>query len=159
MRLLAPLLLLSLLGTVPDATSAQRPGLDGFGPFIGEWIMQDAVNTFEWGPGRSSVIGRSYRIQDGTRVLVAHGIWYWHPGEETIAGRVVGTGMDVTLFAYDTRVLDGRLQSDLVTFAPDGTPTRFVEVMELLGEDRYEWRLLRPTDTTEIVMRGTFERR
>jgi hypothetical protein len=163
MRSLFALLLLSLLGGPPQTANAQDAplaGLAGFEPFIGEWSLDGSVNTFEWGPGRSSVVGRSYRVQAGERVLVSHGIWYWHPEKQAIEGKVTATGMPVTLFEYTTRFVNGDMVSDLATFGPDGEPGRFVETMKLIDEDRYEWRLLFPRpDTTEIVMQGIFKRR
>ena len=152
-----PMILLLVAGSTPAA--GQTSALAGFEPFLGEWAMGDAVSTFEWGPGRSSVVGRSYQVREGERVLVSLGIWYWHPGEEAVAGRVSATGMPVALFEYETRVVDGALVSDLVAFGPDGQRSRYVETMELMGEDRYEWRLLQAADTSRVVMRGVFTRR
>jgi hypothetical protein len=67
--------------------------------------------------------------------------------------------MPVALFEYETRVVDGALVSDVVAFGADGQPARYLETMELTGEDRYEWRLLKAADTSQVVMRGVFTRR
>lgn len=140
---------------------AQNAHLESFERLIGgEWRSGGTEQVFEWGPGRSSVIARSYSVEAGQRVPISVGLWYWHPGNGAIEGRSTAVNMPVALFEYTTRFEGDVMRSDLVAYDADGEAGVFVETWEFTGEDAYEWRLLLPRpDRTEVVMSATFERR
>ena len=153
--------LLALFMLTASSAASQSATLEPFAPFIGgEWRLDDTVQTFERGPGRTSVIARGYTERNGEQHLVSHGLWYWQPEAGEIQGRATATGMPVALFEYVTRFEDNVVLHNLNTYGPEGEPGVFVETWTLTGPDTYEWRLLllRP-DATEVVMSGTFVRR
>lgn len=126
----------------------------------GEWRSGSTVQVFEWGPGRSSVVARSYSEETGGKVPVSVGLWYWHPASGTVEGRATAVNKPVALFEYTTRFEGDVMRSDLVAYDADGESGVYVETLEFTGEDAYEWRLLLPRpDATEVVMSATFERR
>ncbi|MFW6088449.1 MAG: hypothetical protein ACODAB_01775 [Gemmatimonadota bacterium] len=153
-------LIFATVCATPEARSQPAP-LAPFERLIGgEWRSGNTVQVFEWGPGRSSVIARSYTAEAGRKVPSSVGIWYWHPGEKTIEGRATAVNMPVSLFEYKTRFEGDVMRSELVTHSADGETGVFVETWEFTGKDAYEWRLLLPRpDRTEVVMSATFGRR
>lgn len=154
-------ILASLTVCVTPEAHAQPAPLAPFERLIGgEWRSGNTVQVFEWGPGRSSVIARSYTSEAGRKVPSSVGIWYWHPAEATIEGRATAVDMPVALFEYTTRFEGDVMRSELVTYDADGEAGVFVETSEFTGGDMYEWRLLLPRpDRTEVVMSATFTRR
>lgn len=142
------------------SAEAGSSALEGFEPFIGgEWRLGNSVQVFEWGPGRTSVIARGYREDDGQRKLVSHGIWYWHPEQKMVLGKATATEMPITLFEFKTRFDENLVIHDLSTYSAKGDPGVYVETWELKEPNVYEWKLLLPRpDSTEVVMSGIFVR-
>jgi hypothetical protein len=154
------ILFLGAVYTTPTLR-AQPASLAPFERLVGgEWRSGNTVQVYEWGPGRSSVIARSYSVDADRRVPVSVGLWYWHPANGMIEGRASAVDMPVALFEYETRFEGDMMRSEVVTYDADGESGVFVETWEFTGEDTYEWRLLTPRpDRTEVVMSATFKRR
>jgi len=145
---------------VASPVHAQPAPLASFERLVGgEWRSGNTAQVFEWGPGRSSVIARSYSVEEGRSVPVSVALWYVHPANGTIEGRATAVNMPVALFEYTTRFDGDVMRSDLVTYDADGESGVFVETLEFTGGDTYEWNLLLPRpDRTEVVMSATFSR-
>lgn len=143
-----------------DTELTSDVALEIFEPLIGgEWHLDATVQIFEWGPGKRSIIARSYVVDGAERRQVSHGMWYWHPEKKAVVGHAVATGMPIELFEYTSRREGGVLIHELATWTPDGTPGRYIETWELSSPDIFEWRLLLPRpDVTEELMTGTFRR-
>lgn len=131
--------------------------LKPFEQFIGEWKLDNALQVFEWGVGKTSVIGKSYRIgSDESRILVSEGMWVWHPGEKKIKGYITATDMPVVFFDYTTRFEDGKMVSELSSFDRTGKKSSYTEWMELQSDTTYKWTLIQNSD---VIMNGVFTRK
>jgi hypothetical protein len=130
--------------------------LNPFEQFIGEWKLNNSLQVFEWGPGKTSVIGKSYRISETSRTLVSEGMWFWHPGEQQIKGYVTATNMPVSFFDYTTTFENGRMISDLSAYDKKGNKSSYKELMELTSDSTYKWTLMQQG---EVVMERLFRRK
>lgn len=170
MRKLRTLLIVGVVVAVaapPGAVTqeaAKRGEQNPLAPFDrligGEWHLGSSYQEFEWGLGMRSVKSRSYFVENGVPRLVSEGIWFWHPGEGEIRGIFTAVDMPVVFFDYTTRFEEDRMISGLRSFDASGTESAYVEIFDLAGQDRYEWRLM--ADTSEgrrEVMSGTYTRR
>lgn len=135
--------------------------LAGFHRLIGgQWHLDDSYQEFEWGVGRKSVIARSFFAIDGKPVPVSEGMWFWHPGEQTIKGVVTAINMPVEFFDYTTRFEADKMVSELTSYDAAGDASRYVETFEFLDESHYRWTLFTETgEGLQKVMGGTYTRR
>lgn len=156
----AALITVASLAASAVPASAQPAPLAPFERLVGgEWRSGQTVQVFEWGPGRASVLARSFTMEGGERVPTSVGLWYWHPERRTIVGVASAVDMPVELFEYTTEFDGDLMRSDLVAYDASGETGRYVETMEFIDEDGYQWRLLLPRpDATEVVMSATFRR-
>jgi len=146
-----------VLFMVGMATSQPVEQLKFFEPFIGEWILDNTLQVFKWGPGQTSVIAMSYRLdKNHSRTLISQGMWVWHPGEEQVKGYITATNMPVSFFEYTTSYKTGKMASDLFTYDKTGNKTEYREEMKIDSDTTYTWILLR---RNEIVMEDTFTRK
>ena len=128
--------------------------LQSFEAFIGTWKLDNSLQVFEWGPGKSSIIAKSYRIEpDGAGTLVSSGIWVWHPGEQEVKGYISATNMPVSFFEYSTEFENGSMVSQLSAYDRNGNKTVYREMMQLDTDTTYQWTLYRQQ---EAIMEGTF---
>lgn len=142
------------------ASESANP-LDPFEQLIGgKWHLGDSsYQEFEWGVGRRSVKARSYFVVDGEAQLVSEGIWYWHPGEQTIKGTFTAKDMPFWLFDYTTRFEEDSMLSELAAYTGDGKLLAYTERIEFLDANRYEWTLFAVTpEGPEREMGGTYAR-
>ena len=146
----------------PDDTTAVQPAAGPLAPFerlIGRWHLEDSHQEFVWGVGRQSVRARSYFVVDGESRLVSEGMWFWHPGEESVRGVVTAIDMPVTFFDYTTRFEDDRMVSELTSYDADGKASQYVETFGFVDDSQYEWTLFTKTDEgLQKVMGGLFTR-
>ena len=149
---------------IPQEAAAQQSASDRLAPFDrlvgGQWHLDGSYQELEWGVGRRSVKARSYFVVDGEPMLVAEGIWFWHPGENQIKGVFTAVDMPVAFFDYTTRFEDNRMISDLRAYGPTGTETVYVETWEFTDDAHFVWTLMRQTpDGLQEEMGGTYTRR
>jgi len=131
--------------------------LKPFERFVGNWILDNSLQVFEWGPGRTSVIGKSYQIEsDESRTLLSHGMWVWHPGEQRIKGYISATNMPITFFDYSTKFENGRMVSDLAAYDKNGNKSVYEEVMEINSDSTYKWTLFQ---NGKAIMEGIYVRK
>ncbi len=124
----------------------------------GEWHMQETYQTFEWGVGKKSVVGKSYQVVDGEAQLVGEGMIIYHPGDDAIRGYFVGVGMGIDLWDYTSRWEGNKFISDLTTYG--GYGGNFEEVWEFTADDEFQWTLYQVTpDGKTEMMNGTFTRK
>ncbi|MGB5587585.1 MAG: hypothetical protein WBN78_07445 [Gammaproteobacteria bacterium] len=126
----------------------------------GQWVMGSAYQTLEWGVGRRSVVAKSYQRDDKGDHLVSEGIWFFHPGEQTIVGYFTAVGMGISLFEYQTVASEAGLQSEITAWDEQGRPTKYQERWILQGDERYLWQLFAAGEgNSEPVSEGVFTRR
>lgn len=131
--------------------------LKPFEQFIGEWKLDNAVQVFEWGVGKTSVMGKSYRLDsDKSRTLISEGMWFWHPGEQKVKGFFMAINMPVVFFDYTTRFQDRKMVSELSSFDKTGNKSSYTEWMELQSDSTYKWTLMQKGN---VVMNGVFTRK
>ena len=153
----------ALLLIISTAAADEAPGPDPLAPFEaligGQWTLGDGYQVLEWGVGQRSVIARAYqRGADGPR-LVSEGIWFFHPGKQTVVGYFTAVGMGIELFEYQTTPSAAGLESEIVTWDEKGHESHYVERWLLQGDDRYLWQLLAPGDDgLKPVSEGVFTR-
>lgn len=140
-------------------TSAANP-LFGFERLIGgKWHLEDSFQEFEWGVGQRSVRGRSYFIVNDEPRLVSEGLWYWHPGKNSIKGVFTARDMPVGLFDYTTEFEENRMINELVTYTASGEETLYVETWDFTDESHFTWKLFRRTPGgLEEEMGGVYSR-
>ncbi len=145
------------------AVADQAPGPGPLAPFEaligGQWTLGDGYQVLEWGVGQRSVIARSYQRGAGGPRLVSEGVWFFHPGKQTVVGYFTAVGMDIALFEYQTTPSTAGLESEIVTWDEQGRESRYVERWLLQGEDRYLWQLMAPgEDGLKLVSESVFTR-
>ena len=146
----------------PDDTTARQPAAEPLAPFerlIGRWRHGDSHQEFVWGVGRQSVMARGYFVVDAEPTLVSEGMWFWHPGDESIRGVVTAVNMPVSFFDYTTRFEGDKMMSEVVTYDADGEAKRYVETFEFVDDSQYEWTLLAETGKDlQKIMSGLYTR-
>jgi hypothetical protein len=150
------LLSLALINSTQTLSGQAVEKLAPFDRFIGEWKMDSALQVFEWGPGKSSVIARSYQIDNegnGSKTLVSQGIWFWHPGKQKIKGYVSAINMPVSFFDYSSKFVNGALFSELEAYDTNGRKSFYHESMEITSDNTYEWKL---SQEGQVIMQGVF---
>ncbi|SHF38895.1 hypothetical protein SAMN05443144_10834 [Fodinibius roseus] len=145
---------IALLPTLSYSQSTNH--LQSFDQFIGEWELDNSLQVFEWGPGKTSVMAKSYQTgSDGSRTLVSEGMWFWHPGKQEIKGYVTATNIPVVFFDYTTTFENGGMASDLTAYDKNGIKSAYREVMEMQSDSTYKWILMQQG---KAVMEGVFMR-
>lgn len=153
--------LLFIVLYLPLLCTAQSDGpLSPFSKLIGgKWEAGDSYQTFEWGVGQTSVIGKSYFVIDGEATLVSEGSWYWHPGEQKIKGHFTAINMPIALFDYTTTFDGDTIRNDLRAYDRAGNELRYEELWEFTGNDEYTWTLMRVTESDNTrEMSATYQR-
>ncbi len=146
------------------AVAPERPD-DPLAPFErlmgGKWTAGESYHTFEWGFGNKTVVAKTYFVsEDGAEILVAHGIWFWHPQRQTIIGYSIAEQMPFELMEMTSRFEGDTLVNELRAIAADGSASEHVETWEFVGDDRYDWTLYRERMADDDVwMTETFTRR
>lgn len=156
--LLAPATVVSETGEIPQtATNA----LSDFERLIGsQWHLEGSYQEFEWGVGQRSVKARSYFVIDGAPRLVSEGIWYWHPGEESIKGVFTAINMPVDVFEYRTRFEGNKLISELAAYDASGMRTAYIETWEFTDDAHFTWSLfLETADGPRKEMGGIYTKK
>ncbi len=142
----------------PPATTAETAPepMAAFARLIGgEWHIGPLRHVFEWGIGKSSVVGRSY---DDQGRLASEARWFFHPGEQVIRGYSVDTGG--ALFEMTTRFEGDELHNSLKTWAADGSVASYSARWVFTGEDSYDWTLHAETeDGSQQIMESSAVRR
>lgn len=152
------------IGLFPTAIQAEDPhgeiSLDFFDRLVGgHWVMGDAYQSYEWGVGRLSLRGQSYRVVDGDSQLVGEGMLFHHAGDDALRGIFTATGMGIDLFDYTVKSMDeNRVVFSLRTFGQ--LTGEFEEIWEFVDDDHFDWSLHQLTaDGSVEMMSGRFERR
>ena len=163
LHLVAVAALVSSGSASSQEATASDPATNPLQPFErlvgGQWHLGDSYQEFEWGVAQKSVKARSYFIIDGEAQLVSEGVWYWHPGKNTIEGRFTAIGMPVELFDYTTRFEGDTMVSDLRAYAASGKETVFEETWTFIDDTHFEWALMsKLADGTQPAMSGTYSR-
>jgi hypothetical protein len=149
------LLSIALLPTLSYSQSTNP--LQPFEQFIGEWELDNSLQVFEWGPGKTSVMAKSYQIgSDGSQTLVSEGMWFWHPGVQRIKGYITAINMSVSFFDYTTKFKNAKMMSELSAYNKKGNKSVYTEVMEMQSDSTYKWTLFQQDNT---VMEGVFKRK
>jgi hypothetical protein len=126
----------------------------------GEWHLDGSYQVFEWGVGRHSVRSRSYDLLDGVPRLLAEGMWYWHPGEETIRGVFTAIEMPAVLFDYTTTFQENKMVNRLRTYGVAGGEQAYLETWDFTDDSSFVWKLLVETaEGVQEVMKGTYTRK
>jgi hypothetical protein len=127
----------------------------------GEWHMDDAFHTFEWGVDRKILKITSYFVAEGNPVLVSEGFWFWHPGKKVVQSYSVAIEMGVELFVYHDSRWDGeKMINDMTAYDANGAGSDYVEEWEFTDQDTYVWTLYAKTpEGLKKSMGGTFKRK
>jgi len=126
----------------------------------GQWVMGSAYQTLEWGVGHRSVVANSYQRDENGDHLVSEGIWFFHPGKQTIVGYFTAVRMGISLFEYQTVASETGLQSEITAWDEQGRPAKYQERWILQGDERYLWQLFAAGEgNSEPVLEGVFTRR
>ncbi len=127
----------------------------------GEWHMDAAFHTFEWGVGKKMLKISSYFQTDGKANLVSEGFWFWHPGKGVVQSYSVAVEMGVELFEYtDSRWEGNKMVNDMIAYDAAGQATEYQEDWDFVDQDRYVWTLYNKTpEGLKKSMGGTFTRK
>ena len=160
------LALLALCGAGTALAEDETPALAGPGPLgflqrlVGcAWYLGDSWQTFHWGVGERSLIGRAYSPgRDGEPLLVSDGLWFWHPGEQRVKGYFFAVPeMPVHFFDYTTRFEGDTMVNRLHSFGEMGG--NYEEHWEFTGPDSYRWTLYATGgEGRRQIMDGTYRR-
>jgi len=112
----------------PQGPTADNP-LESFSRVIGgTWSTADSAHTFAWGLEGRSVTANSYYLQeDGSRVLVGQGFWYWDPEAKIIKGISVSEGMPHDLIEMRSRFEGNTLINELRAIDAEGAAASHAE--------------------------------
>lgn len=145
-------------------TGASQSSDSPLAPFVrlvgGQWHSEGNVQEFEWGVGKQSVRSRGFRLVGDSLVLVAEGLWFWHPGHGEIRGLFTAQNMPFVMLEYRTRFEGQDMINDIRAYDARGRVQTYAERWKFIDHDHYEWTL---TETNaggvKTVMSATFERR
>ena len=108
----------------------------------GKWHTEGSYQTFEWGVGKLSIIGKGFTSSREGGKLVSEGAWYYHPGDERVKGFFTAVEMPVEFFDYtSTTFEENKIMSDIIAYSKNGAGSKFYEEFEFTGDAEYVWRL------------------
>jgi len=148
-------------GQENGASQSSDSPLAPFGRLVGgQWHSEGNYQEFEWGVGKQSVRSRGFRLVGDSTVLVAEGLWFWHPGHSEIRGLVTAQNMPFVLLEYRTRFEGQEMINDIRAYGAQGREQMYLERWKFIDHDHYEWTLQENTpDGMKTVMSATYERR
>ena len=136
------ILLLASASLFAQTKLSDENPLGGFAWLVGkEWKSGSTIQEYKWGLEKLTVLSRSYVANNGKKVLVAEGYWYWHPEQKVIKGFFTAKGMPFYMIESEARISGEEIIHSLKTYSKAGVIRDYVETIKRAKGGSYEWRL------------------
>lgn len=140
-----------------DSVEKSNP-LTNFAPIIGSWTFGETIQKFTWGPGEKSVNVSQQAVKDNDTSIVTTGLFFYHPGDNSVKGYFSAVNMGIDLFEYTSVTFSGdTIFADLTTYGDYGG--EFKETWVATDADHWTWTLYQVgASAATQLMTGVFER-